>query len=167
MFLKSHHIALGLSLLITAATTQASAKVGDQFGNWLFECQALAANKTACVLSQTLSQAKTKQRVLRVTLNKPENSQEFQVVAVAPLGIHIPTGITGTIDKGVSIPFKLQTCAQQGCIATAKADRKIINALKSGKNIEISFVANTRSKRITLKVSLDGVTAGINALEKK
>ena len=167
MFLKSHHIALGLSLLITAATAHAVPKVGDKFGNWLFECKALAANKTACVLSQTLSQAKTKQRVLRITLNRQENSQEFQIVAVAPLGIHIPTGVTGTIDKGVSIPFTLQTCAKQGCIATAKADRKLINALKSGKNIEISFVANTHSKRITLNISLDGVTAGINALERK
>jgi invasion protein IalB len=168
MFLKSHHMAAGLALLISAASAQAAPpKVGDTFGNWLFECQALAANKTACVLSQTLSQAKTKQRVLRVTLNKPENSSEFQLVAVAPLGIHIPTGVTGSVDKSTPIPFGLKTCTKQGCIAVAKANNALIKALKSGKNIEISFTANPRRKPVSLNVSLTGITAGINALERK
>jgi invasion protein IalB len=169
MQLKRHYLipALSLSLLLAVTSAQAIPKVGDKFGDWVFECTALAANQTHCVLSQTLIQNESKQRVLRVALNKPAESKELQLVAVAPLGIYLPAGLTATIDKKTTVPFILKTCTQQGCIATANVDSKLVKSLTSGKNIELSFSANADSKPITLNVSLNGITTGISALSDK
>ena len=164
---KRHYLIPALSLLLAVTNAQAVPKVGDKFGDWVFECTALAANKTNCVLSQTLIQNESKQRVLRIALNQPEKSKELQLVAVAPLGLYIPAGLTATIDKNTEVPLILKTCTQQGCIATANVDSKLVKSLTSGNNIEVSFSANADSKPITLNVSLMGIITGISALNEK
>jgi len=165
MMIKLRYTILGFAVLFTAfSTAQAEPKVGDKFGSWLFECQALAANKTACVLSQTLVQSENKQRVLRVSLNKLESSNELQLVAVAPLGIYLPFGVNGKVDDKLDIPLVLQACAQQGCVATSTLKGKVLKALKSGSNLEISFSGNLQSDPIVLNVSLDGLAEGVDTL---
>jgi len=165
MMTKLRQIILGFAVLFSAlSTVQAEPKVGDKFGNWLFECQALAANKTACALSQTLVQSENQQRVLRVSLNKLESNDEVQLVAIAPLGIYLPFGVTGKVDDELSIPLELQACAQQGCIATTTLKGKFLKALKSGGSLKISFSGSSKSEPVVLNLSLDGITAGIDAL---
>jgi len=40
-------IIISISLLLPLSAAYAAANSGDKFGDWLFECQALAANKQA------------------------------------------------------------------------------------------------------------------------
>ena len=86
------------------------------------------------------------------------------MVVVAPLGLYIPSNITAKVDGDYSIPLVLQTCTQQGCIAIAKADRKVVKALKAGNKLVVSFAANANDPAINIDVSLEGVSAGLMPL---
>lgn len=163
MFSKLGCLLFGFLLLTSSTVTYSAAKVGDKFGSWSFKCQATAANKTACALSQTLVNKKTKRQVLRVVLNKP-TGQEHQLLVLAPLGIYLPKGVMATIDNAARIPLTLKRCHQQGCMASGTINKQLLTKLKAGKNLDIKFAFSPKAKLVTLKASLMGISSGIKAL---
>ncbi|MCP4492815.1 MAG: invasion associated locus B family protein [Gammaproteobacteria bacterium] len=157
-------IAMIICLCSAVTVANAAARVGEKFGDWLFQCQALAANKTACVITQTLIQQETSQRVLRMTLSKLKGQKKLTMVVITPLGIYIPAGVSAKTDNGHTIPMVLKFCDQKGCVASAKLDEKQRNAIESGNIITISFAQKDKNKSINLDVSLEGVTAGLKEI---
>lgn len=141
----------------------AAANSGDKFGDWLFECQALAANKTSCALSQTLIKKETNQRVLRLAISKSQDGKGFMFVTVLSLGIYLPSGVTIKTEKGTLIAMTLQACTQHGCIARKKLSAKQIKAIKSENEMTITFSAD-KSTPITVSVSLNGISAGLKEI---
>ncbi|PHS70448.1 MAG: hypothetical protein COB22_08145 [Cycloclasticus sp.] len=164
MLFKLGGYTVGFFLLIISTAAMAAPKVGDKFGAWSFKCQATAANKTSCALSQTLVNKKTKRRVLRVVLSKQNKSNNHQLLVLAPLGIYIPSGVVATVDKGSSISLALATCSQQGCMARGAVSRQLLQKIKAGNNLNIKFSFNPKAKPVTLQASLKGISAGIKAL---
>ncbi|MFT5720674.1 MAG: invasion protein IalB [Motiliproteus sp.] len=161
--LKLYLMAISVSLLLPFSTAYAAANSGDKFGDWLFECQALAANKTNCMLSQTLINKESKQRVLRLALSNIQDSKGLVLIAVLPLGIYLPSGVTLNTEKGTVIPLNLQTCTQQGCIATSALSSKHIKAIKAENELVVAFSVN-KNTPVTLPVSLNGVSAGLKEI---
>ena len=68
-----------------------------------------------------LIQSEGNQRRLRVSLSKPGNGNELQLVTVAPLGIYIPFGVMGKVDEKLDISL-----VQQYCIATGTLKGKYL-----------------------------------------
>jgi invasion protein IalB len=152
-----------LALLLAPVAASAAPKVGDVFGDWVFECMALAEGKTLCALSQSLVSQQDNRRLVKFSLARNEKNNEVMLTALLPLGIHLPQGVQGSIDQGKAFPFTLQTCTQQGCIASFKTDKDMVKRLKAGQKVAVSFSVAGGKRPITLTGSLKGLAAGIKA----
>lgn len=81
-----------------------------------------------------------------------------------PLGIHLPSGVLGAIDKGKQFPLQLQACNRRGCIAKAKVDDNLKKALVAGKGLAISFSAQPNADPQVLNVALAEISSGLDAI---
>jgi len=162
--MKPFLIIISMALTLPFSAVYAAANTGDKFGDWLFECQALAANKTSCLLSQTLIKKESNQRVLRLAISKSQQNSGFMLVSVMPLGIYLPAGVTVKTEKGIVIPMIMKACTKQGCIASTPLSKKHLRAIKAGKKLTVIFLAN-QATPITLPISLNGISAGLKELK--
>lgn len=162
-----------IALLLRAAVTallclpflvQAQAKVGDRFGDWVFECVALAEGKTACALTYLIVSKKDNQRIAQLSLGRHEAKGGIVLTAFLPLGIYLPAGASGSIDQGKPFQFTLETCLpRQGCIGTFSVNVDFLKSLRSAKQLDIGFAAADGRKPVTLGASLIGLAEGLKA----
>ncbi len=139
----------------------AEAKVGDRFGDWVYECAAIAENKTVCSLSQTIMSKNQNRRIVKFNLGRNEKTKSLDFVALLPLGISLPSGASITVDTGKPYQLTLKTCLQQGCIATYAADSSFVKTLQSGQKLEISFTPGGADKPVTISGSSKGLADGM------
>lgn len=149
--------------LIIPQTTHAEAKVGDVFGDWIYECRALAENKTACSLSQTIMSKNQNKRLVKFTLGRNEKTKAVNLTALLPLGIHLPSGVNFSIDQGKTYQFTLKTCFQLGCVATYPVDTSFMQALQNGQKLHINFTGEGADAPIKISGSLKGLAEGVKA----
>lgn len=58
-------IFLMLFFYVLPLTVNAGAKVGDNFGDWIYECEALVQSKTTCSLTQTIVSKSENRRIMK------------------------------------------------------------------------------------------------------
>ena len=141
----------------------AGAKVGDKFGDWVFECQAIADGKTDCALTQTLINKQTNQPVIRLILARSKGGNEVELKVLVPLGIDLQVGVSGSVDDKIPLKFVLETCVQAGCLGTAKTKGGIMDAMKSGVALNLSFTGKGAGNKVSAAGSLKGLADGIAA----
>lgn len=151
-----------LSPVVSAASNQ-----GDSFGDWVYECEAKDPNKELCALTHTIMANDGKSRLLKLTVGKLGRQGELALVALLPLGIYLPGGVVGRVDTGKPFALTLRTCTELGCEGALLVDQDLRWKLKAGKILFISFKAHPRSEAVTLSVSLEGVSAGLETMDEK
>lgn len=163
-----------LAILVTTggtapAAAQGTPKVGDQIGDWVFQCQALSASETRCALVQNIVDKNTRNRVIGAVLRRvgPDGDKVGLFIA-APLGIYLGAGIAAKIDQGEQFSLQLQSCTvKSGCIAGIEVDAGRLEALRKGKRLLVGFKTTAGAKTVTVPVSLKGVTDGLKALGRR
>jgi len=146
------------------APAQTQPKVGDRFGNWVFECVALGEGKTACALTAPIVSKTDNRRIVQLSLGRNEAKGGVVLTAFLPLGIHLPSGASGAIDQGKPFQFTLETCLpQRGCIGTYAANSEFLKALQSGQNLNIRFAAGGGQQAVALSAALGGLAEGLKA----
>lgn len=131
---------------------------------WVVNC-ASGANGGAleCQMSQNLTEAKTGQRVLTVTIRKQAKDGAMAMLLALPHGLFIPSGASYQIDAGEKKTVAIQTSDQNGAYAAVPLDAALITALKTGTNLNIGIESVTR-KPVAIPLSLNGFTAAIDKL---
>jgi invasion protein IalB len=158
------HCVFLATLLWLPASALPQPKVGDRFGDWAFECVAIAEGKTACALTHAVVSKVDGQRIAQLSLGRNEMKKAIVLTAFLPLGIHLPSGVSGALDQGKPFSFVLETCyARSGCIATFVATPEFLMTLQASKQLSIGFVAADGLKQIALQVPLAGIGAGLKA----
>ena len=150
-------------VLAPAALGASPAKVGDHFGDWVFECAALGEGQTLCSLNQTLIAKNSNKAIARFSLSRDKKSNENILGVLVPLGLDIPVGVAVNIDQNPPIPLTLLTCSPNGCVANAVLNPKAVDAFKVGKALSLSFKIRGADKPMNLAGSLNGLAAGIAA----
>ena len=146
------------------AQAQAPAKVGDRFGNWVFECVALGEGKTACALTYTIVSKADNRRIVQLSLGRNETKGGIVLTAFLPLGIHLPSGASGTIDQGKPFQYTLETCLpQRGCIGTYAVSGDFLKALQGGQQLNIGFTAVSNQQVVSVSAALNGLAEGLKA----
>ena len=158
-----------LGLLIAAvpafATTgHAQTKVGERIGDWTFQCQAISAKETICALTQAFINKQANQRILTLTLRPFGPDKKLMLFALLPLGVYLPTGLTGTIDDGTPFFYTWQRCTNQGCEASTEIDATRRTAMKAGKVLAVSFKGQADAEPLVVSASLKGITQGLKEL---
>lgn len=132
---------------------------------WVVNCSTGATGTALeCQMSQNLSESKTGQRVLTVTIRKDAAQGGMAMLIALPHGLFLPAGATYQIDDGKTVPVAIQTSDQNGSYAAAPVDAALISALKAGTTLNIGMESVSR-KPVVIPVSLSGFTAAIDKLD--
>lgn len=132
---------------------------------WAINCSSGSSTaELQCQVSQNLTEAKTGQRVLTVTVRRDKGNGSLAMLLALPHGLFLPSGASYQIDQGQKTTVAIQTSDQNGAYAAAPLSPDLIKAMKSGTNLNIGMESVTR-KPVTIPVSLAGFTAAIDKLE--
>jgi invasion protein IalB len=148
------------------AARQAEAPAEQRPANaWSVSC-ASGADATAleCQMSQNLTESKTGQRVLTVTIRKQSKDGALAMLLALPHGLFIPAGASYQIDDGEKKTAAIQTSDQNGAYAAVPLSADLVRILKAGTNLNIGMESVTRNV-VTIPVSLNGFSAAIDKLD--
>jgi|APCry1669189241_1035207.scaffolds.fasta_scaffold26557_2 invasion protein IalB len=145
---------------VAAQATPASAKVGDHFGDWVFECAAIGEGQTLCSLTQILMAKENNQAIARFSFSRDKKTNGIIFGALVPLGLDIQAGVSASFDQRPPVSMTVLTCTQAGCIANAVIDPATFEAIKSGKTLAVSIKFRGADKPAVLSGSLNGLGAG-------
>jgi len=136
--------------------------------NWGVNCQPQAnSKKLACVLSQSIVMAKTRQVFLTVSIHPTPantNTPPYMATVRLPHGLALTSGIQFQVDKQKPGQLTLFTSSQQGVFARVGVVNKLLSSLKKGKQLKI-FFQGRNGRKFTMAMSLKGFTAGFEKLK--
>lgn len=137
-----------------AAAEPAPSAAAPPSPNWIARCTSASREAPLeCAMEQTAVLSKTGQVVVVVNIRVPSDTHTPVIVAQLPLGLNLPGGAQFQVDDGKATDLQIQTCENRGCYANTQIAPDALTALKSGKQIKVSF--QTLSKEtITIPMPL-------------
>ncbi|ATI44006.1 hypothetical protein CBW24_17855 (plasmid) [Pacificitalea manganoxidans] len=158
--------ALAAAILLTTTapgSAQEAPRVGQTFGDWVFDCTALSETASRCQLKQTMvTPGEARRAVAQLTLMPGAEGQGPALSVLLPLGLIIPAGVSVAVDDDTPLAMTLLRCVAAGCVAQRALSAEDVAALRAGTVLKIRF-ANVPGRQITLDGSLKGVSAGLDA----
>jgi invasion protein IalB len=107
---------------------------------WNARCT--SASRTApleCAMEQTAVLTKTGQLIVLVNIRVPGDTRAPVVLVQLPLGLNLPAGAKIQVDDGKPTDLPVQTCEARGCFASSPLAPDLLAAMKSGKQLKVSF----------------------------
>jgi len=139
----------------------------EQYGNWTLACIRTEAESDPCSLLQVVLDDQGAP-VAEVSLFKLEEGGEAVAGAtiIVPLETLLPAQLTISIDGAPGKRYNYAFCNQVGCVAQIGLTAQDIQAYSQGKAATIQLVpAPAPDQVITMPMSLDGFSAGFDAVE--
>lgn len=81
-----------------------------------------------------------------------------------PLGLHLPGGAKLQVDDGKTAELQIQTCENGGCFAGTSIAPDLLAALKSGKQLKVSF-QNLAKETIIIPMPLADFAAAYDRIK--
>jgi invasion protein IalB len=107
---------------------------------WAARCSSVSRDAPPeCALEQTAVLTKTGQLIVLVNIRVPSDTRAPIALVQLPLGLNLPAGAKLQIDDGKAVDLQVQTCEARGCYASTPVAADMLAALKSGKQLKISF----------------------------
>jgi invasion protein IalB len=159
----------GLAVLLlacagcSAAAGEVTARAGDVFGDWVYQCSPIAEGREACALNQTLVDQQSGSPVLKFSLARDAATGSVTLVALLPLGLDFAAGVSGAVDDKPGFPYGLRTCVGTTCVAVAEIDTARFADLKAGAALKIGFRMLGEAEPRVFDGSLRGMTAAAAA----
>jgi len=148
----------------TAATPQAEPAPTNAPG-WAARCT--GANRGApleCAMEQTAVLSKTGQLVVLVNIRVPSDTHAPVALVQLPLGLNLPGGAKFQVDDSKAIDLQIQTCEARGCYASTPIAPDLLAALKSGKQLKVSFQSLAK-ETITIPMPLADFAAAYDKIK--
>jgi invasion protein IalB len=142
------------------AAANASASPG-----WAVRCSSASRDAPLeCAMEQNAVFSKTGQLVALVNIRVPSDTHTPAALIQLPLGLNLPAGAKFQVDDGKSIDLQIQTCETRGCFANTPIAPEFLSALKSGKQLKISF-QNLAKEAITIPLPLTDFAAAYDKIK--
>lgn len=146
----------------TPAASGATAQAGSADNSsspqpvWTSRCSS-DSRKSAllCEIEQSLFITKTGQLVASVNIKIPPDTRLPVMMIQLPVGLFLPGGVNLQIDEGKSQALVIQTCDLKGCYAATTVSPELLDALKSGKRLSVTF-QNLNKENVNLAFVLSG-----------
>lgn len=132
---------------------------------WVARCS--SASRSApleCAIEQTAVLTKTGQLIVLVNIRVPADTRTPVALVQLPLGLNLPAGAKLQIDEGKVADLQIQTCEARGCYANLPIAADMLAALKSGKQMKISF-QNLARETITIPMPLADFAAAFEKIK--
>jgi invasion protein IalB len=142
----------------------ASAAAPSQPG-WAARCSSASRDAPLeCAVEQTAVLQKTGQLIVLVNIRVPSDTHTPVALVQLPLGLNLPGGAKLQVDDGHATDLQIQTCEARGCLAGTPVAPDLLAALKSGKQLKISF-ENLGKETITIPLPLGDFAAAYDKIK--
>lgn len=117
-----------------------------------------------CAIEETAVLTKTGQLIVLVNIRITSDTRLPVALVQLPLGLNLPGGAKFQVDEGKSIELPIQTCENRGCYANLPIPPDLLAALKSGKQLKVSF-QNLGKETITIPMPLTDFAAAYDKIK--
>lgn len=132
------------------------AKAKAPAAEWATRCVGASRGKDLdCSIEQRAVVTETGQLLTALTIRIPPETRKPVMMLQVPVGLFLPAGISVAVDDTSFDKLQLQTCDLTGCFAGSEVPAKLLDALKGGKTLKISF-QNIAKKDIAVPIPLTG-----------
>jgi invasion protein IalB len=117
-----------------------------------------------CAIEQTAVLSKTGQLIVLINIRVPSDTHTPLATVQLPLGLNLPGGAKFQVDDGRVTDLQIQTCEARGCYAAAVIAPDELAALRSGKQLKLSF-QNLAKETITIPMPLTDFAAAYDKIK--
>jgi invasion protein IalB len=117
-----------------------------------------------CAIEQSAVLPRTGQLVILVNIRVPADTHTPSALIQLPLGLNIPNGAKLQVDDGAATDMQIQTCEARGCYAGTTIAPELLAAMKSGKQLKISF-QNLNKETLTVPLPLADFAAAYDKIK--
>jgi invasion protein IalB len=147
-----------------AAPAAAATSPQPQSG-WAVRCSSASREAPLeCAMEQTAVLSKTGQLIVLVNIRVPSDTRIPVAMVQLPLGLNLPGGAKLQVDDGKTADLQIQTCENRGCYAGTAIAPDVLAALKSGKELKLSF-QNLAKETITIPMPLTDFAAAYDKIK--
>jgi invasion protein IalB len=146
------------------ADSAAAAAPAPQPG-WAARCTSTGRDTPLeCAMEQTAVLTKTGQLIVLVNIHVPSETHIPVVLVQLPLGLNLPAGAKLEVDDGKTLELPVQTCENRGCYASTQIAADMLSALRSGKQLKVTF-QNLAKENITIPMPLADFAAAYDKIK--
>jgi invasion protein IalB len=132
---------------------------------WVARCS--SASRSApleCAIEQSAVLTKTGQLIVLVNVRVSAETRAPVALVQLPLGLNLPAGAKFQVDDGKTSELQIQTCEARGCYANLQISPDALAALKSGKQLKVSF-QNLAKETISIPMPLADFAAAYEKIK--
>ena len=143
----------------------AAAPAAPSQPGWAARCSSASRDAPLeCAVEQTAVLQKTGQLIILVNIRVPSDTRMPVAMVQLPLGLNLPGGAKLQVDDGRTTDLQIETCESRGCYAGTPVGPDLLAALKSGKQLKISF-QNLSKETITIPLPLGDFAAAYDKIK--
>jgi invasion protein IalB len=132
---------------------------------WIARCTSISRDAPLeCAVEQTAVLTKTGQLIVLINIRVASDTRTPIAVVQLPLGLNLPAGARLQVDDGKTSDLQIQTCEQRGCYANTPIAADMLAAMKSGKQLKVSF-QNLAKEIITIPMPLADFAAAYDKIK--
>ena len=132
---------------------------------WSARCTSVSREAPLeCAIEQTAVLSKTGQLIVLVNIRVPSDTHTPLVLVQLPLGLNLPVGAKLQVDDGKATDLPIQTCEARGCYASTPIAPELLAAMKSGKQLKVSF-QNMAKETINIPMPLADFAAAYDKIK--
>jgi invasion protein IalB len=147
-----------------AADSAAAANTPPPPG-WTARCGSASRDAPLeCAIEQSAVMPRTGQLVIAVSVRVPADTHTPSALIQLPLGLNLPGGAKLQVDDGAATDMQIQTCEARGCYAGTTIAPDLLAAMKSGKQLKISF-QNLNKETLTVPLPLADFAAAYDKIK--
>jgi invasion protein IalB len=117
-----------------------------------------------CAIEQSAVLPRTGQLVILVNIRVPADTHTPSALIQLPLGLNLPGGAKLQVDEGTATDMPIQTCEARGCYAGTAIAPDLLAAMKSGKQLKVSF-QNLNKETLTVPLPLADFAAAYDKIK--
>lgn len=139
---------------------------GTRFGAWTVNCEAIAVNETACVLSQRLVRTADNAFLAELLAFWSGDGSKSYMAARVPNGVYLPAGFALKPEADEQrYDFAWQSCGRDLCETLRELSSDELLALNEAEAVVAGYRPSLVAKPVVFKLSTQGVGEGLQALK--
>lgn len=143
---------------------QADGTAAQQPG-WIARCTSASRDAPLeCAIEQNAVLTKTGQTIVLINIRIPTDTRTPVALLQLPLGLNLPVGAKLQVDEGKAVDLQIQTCENRGCYASTPIAPDLLAALRSGKQLKVSF-QNMAKETIAIPMPLNDFAAAYDKIK--
>lgn len=146
----------------TATPAKPGVQSQQQVPGWRVNC-ADTGKGLHCEAQHTIVMAKTRQLLLRISINRSNDGKTMALLFQLPHGLFNPAGVVTALDAAEPETLQIQTCDGNGCYAGSSMEPSKFAALVKGTTLSVTF-QDLKKQKITVPVPLKGLDEAVKKL---